>query len=108
MGIIRCMTHGASRGKGYKEINIVAGTLDRPIEYTVATMLHEMCHQYNNEILNVQDCSRCGTYHNKHFRNTALQHGLDLAKTDKYGWSKTSPSDISVHAAKRLQEAGSR
>lgn len=81
------------KGEGYKEINIAAGTLDRPIEYTVVTMLHEMCHQYNNEILNVQDCSRCGTYHNKHFRNTALQHGLDVAKTDKYGWSKTSPSD---------------
>lgn len=43
------------KGEGYKEINIAAGTLNRPIEYTVCTLLHEMCHQYNNEIINIQD-----------------------------------------------------
>ena len=41
------------KGEGYKEINIAAGTLNRPIEYTVCTLLHEMCHQYNNEIINI-------------------------------------------------------
>lgn len=49
------------KGEGRREINIGAGTLDRPIEYTVATMLHEMCHMFNDTVLHVQDCSRGGT-----------------------------------------------
>lgn len=81
------------KGEGHKEINIAAGTLDRPIEYTVCTMLHEMSHQYDNEIANIQDCSRGGTYHNKYFRQTAEAHGLNVSRSDKYGWSITSPSD---------------
>ena len=81
------------KGVGRREINIAAGTLDRPIENTIATLLHEMCHQYNNEVLNVQDCSRGGTYHNKHFKATAESHGLIVTRTDKYGWSTTQPGE---------------
>lgn len=81
------------KGEGYKEINIAAGTLNRPIEYTVCTLLHEICHQYNNEIAHVQDCSRGGTYHNKYFKRTAEAHGLTVTRSEKYGWSITSPSD---------------
>ena len=81
------------KGEGHKEINIAAGTLNRPIEYTVSTLLHEMCHQYNNEIAKVQDCSRGGTYHNKYFRKTAEAHGMTVTRSEKYGWSMTSPSD---------------
>ena len=81
------------KGEGYKEINIAAGTLNRPIEATVCTILHEMCHQYNNEIAKVQDCSRGGTYHNKYFKQTAEAHGLTVTRSEKYGWSMTSPSD---------------
>lgn len=81
------------KGEGHKEINIAAGTLNRPIEYTVCTLLHEMCHQYNNEIVNTQDCSRGGTYHNKYFKQTAETHGLIVTRTEKYGWSTTTPSD---------------
>jgi hypothetical protein len=81
------------KGEGYKEINIAAGTLNRPIEFTVSTMLHEMCHQYNSEIANIQDCSRGGTYHNKHFKACAESHGLTVERTDKYGYSTTTPSD---------------
>ncbi len=81
------------KGEGYKEINIAAGTLNRPIEYTVCTLLHEICHQYNNEIAHVQDCSRGGTYHNKYFKRTAETHGLTVTRSEKYGWSITSPSD---------------
>ena len=81
------------KGEGYKEINIAAGTLNRPIEYTICTLLHEMCHQYNNEIAHVQDCSRGGTYHNKYFKRTAEAHGLTVTRSEKYGWSITSPSD---------------
>lgn len=61
--------------------------------YTVCTLLHEMCHQYNNEIINIQDCSRGGTYHNKHFKQAAEAHGLTVTRTEQYGWSMTTPSD---------------
>lgn len=75
------------------EINIGAGTFDRDIEYTVATLLHECCHYYDDTILNVQDCSRGGTYHNKQFKTTAESVGLIVTKSDKFGWAHTSPSD---------------
>ena len=78
------------------EINIGAGTLDRDIEYTVCTLLHEMCHYYNDSILHTQDCSRGGTYHNKQFKATAESVGLIVTKSDKYGWAHTSPSDALV------------
>lgn len=75
------------------EINIGAGTLDRDIEYTVCTMLHEMCHYWNDTVLNVQDCSRQGTYHNKQFKATAESVGLIVTKSEKYGYAHTAPSD---------------
>lgn len=75
------------------EINIGAGTLDRDIEYTVATLLHEMCHMYDDTVLNVQDCSRGGTYHSKVFKKTAESVGLIVTRTDRYGWAHTAPSD---------------
>lgn len=78
------------------EINIGAGTLDRDIEYTVATLLHEMCHMYNDTILNRQDTSRGGTYHNRLFKETAESVGLIVTKTEKYGWAHTAPSDTLI------------
>lgn len=82
------------KGVGRREINIGAGTLDRPIEATVSTLLHEMVHQLNCEVLHVQDCSGSShMYHNKYFRQAAETHGLICKRTDKYGWSHTEPSD---------------
>ena len=78
------------------EINIGAGTLDRDLEYTVGTLLHEMCHMYDDTVLNVQDCSRGGTYHNKQFKATAEAVGLIVTKSDKYGWAHTAPSDALI------------
>ena len=80
-------------GTGKREINIGAGTLDRPIENIISTLLHEMCHQYNDTILNVQDVSRGFTYHNKFFKQTAESHGLVVSRSEKYGYSHTAPSD---------------
>ena len=54
-----------------REINIASGTLDRPLEAVTASLLHEMVHMYNDLILNIQDCSRGGTYHNKYFKQAA-------------------------------------
>ena len=78
---------------GTHEINIGAGTLSRPIEEVVSTLLHEMVHYYNYE-RGVQDCSRGNTYHNRKFREEAERRGLLVEHSDKYGWSHTTPSDL--------------
>lgn len=77
---------------GTHEINIGAGTLARPIEEVVATLLHEMVHYYNYEN-GIQDCSRGNTYHNKRFKDAAERRGLLISHSDKYGWSHTQPSE---------------
>ena len=77
---------------GTHEINIGAGTLARPIENIVATLLHEMVHYYNY-VNGIQDCSRGNTYHNKRFKQAAEQRGLTVEHSEKYGWSHTSPTE---------------
>lgn len=74
------------------EINIGAGTLARPIEEVVATLLHEMVHYYNYET-GVQDCSRGNTYHNRRFKEAAESRGLIVTRSEKYGWAHTAPAD---------------
>lgn len=76
-----------------REINIASGTLDRPLEAIAASLLHEMSHMYNDLVLNVQDTSRSGTYHNRRFAETAAAHGLIVHKVDKYGYAKTEAAD---------------
>ena len=84
---------------GTHEINIGAGTLSRPIEEVVATLLHEMVHYYNY-VKGVQDCSRGNTYHNRKFRDAAFAHKfVDLPvkiitfhrKTLLICWGKIDP-----------------
>ena len=77
---------------GTHEINIGAGTLSRPIEEVVATLLHEMIHYYNYN-RGVQDCSRGNSYHNRRFKEACEARGLLVAHSDKYGWCGTSPSE---------------
>lgn len=76
---------------GQYELNIGAGTLNRPIENVVSTMLHEMVHLYNL-MHDIQDCSRSGTYHNKRFKAKAEEVGLVIEYDSRIGWSITSPS----------------
>lgn len=76
-----------------REINIASGTLNRPLEAVCGSLLHEMVHMYNDTILNRQDTSRNGTYHNRLYKDQAEAHGLICTKTDTYGWSRTEPSD---------------
>lgn len=81
------------KGEGRREINIGAGTLDRPIEEIIATLQHELCHFWNDAILNVADCSGSSKmYHNKMFKCAAESHGLTVTHT-RYGWSHTEPAD---------------
>lgn len=80
-------------GEGKREINIASGTLDRPIEAICGSLVHEMVHMANDTVLHVKDTSRNGMYHSKAFKDTAEAHGLIVERTEKYGWSRTSPSD---------------
>ena len=79
-------------GQAYREINICAEYINRPISEVAGTMLHEMAHLYN---LNhgIKDVSNNGYYHNKKFKTTAEARGLIVDHHDKYGWTITSPSD---------------
>ena len=75
------------------EINISTATLDRPIENTTATLLHEMAHLCNL-VHGIRDTSsQSGAYHNKRFKATAEAHGLVIDHHEKYGWTVTSPSE---------------
>lgn len=74
------------------EINIGAETLNRPIEQVIATLVHEMVHQYCAEN-DIQDTSRSGTYHNKRFKQEAEKRGLLITYDRRIGFSVTQPSE---------------
>lgn len=82
------------RGEEHRhELNIGAGTLDRPIENVVATMLHECVHLYNMQN-GVQDCSRSSReYHNKRFKAAAEARDLAISYDKRIGWSITEPTE---------------
>lgn len=74
------------------EMNIGAGTLDRPIENVVATLLHECVHLWNLQN-GIQDTSRGGAYHNKKFKQAAEARDLKISYDPRIGWSVTEPTD---------------
>lgn len=73
------------------ELNIGAETLARPIENTVATVIHECVHEFCL-MNNVKDTSNRGVYHNETFKVIAESKGLKIERDDKYGWTITSPT----------------
>lgn len=77
--------------KGYREINIGAEKLDRPLSSTIATLVHEMVHVYCHEN-KIRDTSRKGRYHNKEFKVEAEKRGLIIEYDKTIGHSITSPS----------------
>ena len=74
------------------EINIGAGTMNRPVENVVATLIHEMVHYYcyTNKIA---DTSNHGRYHNKRFKAEAEKRGLSISYYGSYGWTITEPTE---------------
>lgn len=82
-----------TRDSKKREINIASGTLDRPLENILASLLHEMVHMYNDVILNIQDTSRKNMYHNKYFAKQAEQRGLTVTRSEHYGYAHTAPAD---------------
>ena len=81
-----------NENEAYREINICAEYIDRPISEVAATMLHEMAHLYNLTH-DIQDVSNNGYYHNTKFKATAEAHGLHIEKHLHYGWTVTSLTD---------------
>ncbi len=84
-----------TKGSGKREINIASGTLDRPLENIVASLCHEMVHMLCDCVLNVQDTSNKGIYHNMTFKREAEAHGLIISRSElkHIGWSHTEPSE---------------
>lgn len=91
-GHITCAKVWQAGQESKYEINISSATLDRPIEETTATLLHEMVHEHNLEN-GIKDTSNNGVYHNKRFKEQAESHGLVVSHHDKYGWTITNPSE---------------
>ena len=76
-----------------RELNIGAGTISRPIEDVVATLIHEMVH-IANEQDGIKDTSNNGVYHNRKFKDRAEATGmLTIEKVQTYGWTKTEPTE---------------
>lgn len=75
------------------EINLDASTIDRPLAEAMATLLHEMVHQWCFQ-RGIKDTSRGGTYHNKNFRHEAEKRGLKIAHSKQIGWSVTRPGQL--------------
>lgn len=91
-GHITCSKVWQAGGENKYEINISSATLDRPIEETASTLLHEMVHEYCMET-GIKDTSNNGVYHNRRFEEQAEAHGLTVEHHEKYGWTITSPSE---------------
>ena len=91
-GHITCSKVWQAGGENKYEINISSATLDRPIEETASTLLHEMVHEYCMET-GIKDTSNNGVYHNRRFKEQAEAHGLTIDHHEKYGWTITSPSE---------------
>ena len=57
-------------GERFCEINFGAQDVARPLPEVMATLLHEMVHQWCWQ-QGIKDTSRGGTYHNKNFKREA-------------------------------------
>ena len=84
-GHITCSKVWQAGGENKYEINISSATLDRPIEETASTLLHEMVHEYCMET-GIKDTSNNGVYHNRRFKEQAEAHGLTVDHHEKDGW----------------------
>jgi len=89
----------------FREINLCAEYLNRPMELVITTLAHEMCHLLNIQ-LGIQDTSRSGTYHNQKFKDVAEARGLIVLKDPKYGFCVTKPSEDFTALVKKHCRAG--
>lgn len=99
-----CSTKKIWKGESdsFYEINIGAEFINRPIESTAATLLHEMVHLYCLEN-NIADTCQKGRYHNGKFRNECEARDLAVEYDTANGYAYTSPTETFVQ---KLKEAG--
>jgi hypothetical protein len=74
------------------EITVCAEYLTKGIEHICNVILHEMVHlwQLQNDI---KGCSNGNVYHNKKYKNEAINRGLNVDHAEIIGWSMTSLND---------------
>lgn len=85
-----------------KEINLGAESLQRPVAYTIATLMHEMVH-YWCHTQGIKDVSRGNTYHNKRFKEEAEKRGLIISAAPLIGYSVTQPSPELVDLVRSMR-----
>ena len=102
-GHITCSKVWQAGGENKYEINISSATLDRPIEETASTLLHEMVHEYCMET-GIKDTSNNGVYHNRRFKEQAETHGLDCRPPRKVRLDHHEPvrRAVGLHHLPRL------
>ncbi len=89
-GWIETAKNWKQNGKDRHEINISADYIgERTVEQTIVTLMHEMVHLYNIQN-GIKDTTRSGKYHNKNFKQTAENHGLEVEQISDIGWSRTT------------------
>lgn len=57
----------------------------------LGVLVHEAAHALA-DARGISDTSRGGTYHNAAYRDLAEELGLDVAKDERDGWTRTAPS----------------
>ena len=81
----------SKEGAWFREINLSAEYLNRPVELVITTLGHEMAHLHNIQ-QGIKDCSRKGnSYHNAHFKAAAEMVGLIVEQHHTNGWCITKP-----------------
>src|SRR5699024_7774330 len=86
----------------YHEINITPEALNRDYIEIIQTLIHEMIHLYNH-VNNIKDTSRGGSYHNKRFLASALEHGFEYIHekpSSKIGYSAITFTKETVNMVK--------
>ena len=94
-------TGGDADSERFYEINICPEYLNQPVEEICGVLLHEMVHLFDI-MKGIQDCTSNGQYHNKHFKESAEEHGLKAEKTERYGYAKTSLKSETVEFINQL------
>lgn len=89
LGHFSALRWSAMEGKGahLHEVVVVAEHLDKPVEETLDTLLHEAAHALNHE-RGIHDCSR-SQYHNRAFKTAAEELGLAVKQVPHYGFADT-------------------
>jgi hypothetical protein len=80
-------------GQQYAEVMISGEGLRRTPEEVLGTLLHEAAHALAHA-RGINDTSRQGRYHNKHYKTCAEEIGLAVTHDDRNGWSASTITDV--------------